>query len=65
MPCLKQVHGTKDMTKIIVLGMVVLNQLGSFTLDSLESWKKFSHALQQVVLRACDDVDPGDEDHFE
>lgn len=53
------------MIKILVLVVGLLGQFRHTAVDVPLTVQALSDALRHVILRVCDNVDPGDEDHYE
>jgi len=45
--------------------LLVVTLFGGFAGNVLHKMEDGARAVGEIIQRACDDVDPGDEDHFE
>ena len=45
--------------------LLLVTLFGGFAGNALHKMEEGARAVEAIIQRACDDVDPGDEDHFE
>jgi len=57
--------GSDKETIMIKTILLVVTLFGGFAGNALHKMEDGARAVAEIIQRACDDVDPGDEDHFE
>ncbi len=45
--------------------LLLVTLFGGFAGSAIHKFEEGARVIGAIVQRACDDVDPGDEDHFE